>query len=484
MAEIIPHWLTKQADLAPEQTAVELTDGTKYTFRELKEKSQSFARKLRRLEVRKGSKVGILSANHIDMVIAIHALTYLEAVAVMLNIRLTKQELNYQLNDAGVGLVLAQNDDRKLDSNTVFFSDVRELQEQEGELCSEINLDAMFTIIYTSGTTGFPKGVVHTYGNHWWSATGSVLNLGLSKQDKWLAAVPMFHVSGLSILLRSVIYGIPVYMLEKYDKQQFHEALMKKGVTIASVVTMMVRDLINQLGDNRYPDTLRCLLLGGGPAPESLLEKAKARQVPVFQSYGMTETSSQIVTLSPGKALEKIGSSGKPLFPAQLKINAPDGQVGEIYVKGPMVTKGYFNNEQATKKSIEDGWLATGDLGYTDWEGFLYVVDRRKDLIISGGENIYPTEIEKTLSAMEGIREVGVIGRSDEKWGQIPVAFIAAEDPAVPPDEILAFAERYLAGYKVPKEIYFLDCLPRNASNKLVRHKLQSYLTDNDFQSH
>ncbi|TFJ92809.1 o-succinylbenzoate--CoA ligase [Lentibacillus salicampi] len=484
MAEMIPHWLTKQADLAPDQTAIELTDGTTYTFLELKEKSQSFARKLRGLGVQKGSKVGILSGNHIDMVVAIHALTYLEAVAVMLNTRLTKQELNYQLNDAEVELVLAQNNGEELVAAIATFTEVRNVHEQQGELCTEINLDAGFTIIYTSGTTGFPKGVVHTYGNHWWSAVGSMLNLGLNKQDKWLGAVPMFHVSGLSILLRSVIYGIPVYMLETYDKNLFHEALMYKGVTIASVVTVMLKDLINQLGDDRYPDTLRCLLLGGGPAPEALLEEAKARQLPVFQSYGMTETSSQIVTLSPGKALAKIGSSGKPLFPARLKINAFPGEVGEILVKGPMVTNGYFNNDKATQKAIQDGWLATGDLGYIDQEGFLYVVDRRKDLIISGGENIYPTEIEKALTMLDGIREIGVVGKADEKWGEIPVAFVVADDPAVSADDISAFAGNHLAGYKIPKEIYFVDELPRNASNKLVRIKLQNYLIDNDFQSH
>ncbi|GGJ99673.1 2-succinylbenzoate--CoA ligase [Lentibacillus kapialis] len=485
MTEIIPHWLTKQADLAPEQTAIELTNGTTYTFLELKEKSQSFARKLQTLGVRKSAKIGILSTNHIDMVIAIHALSYLGAVGVMLNVRLTEKELNYQLNDAGVELVLTQDNEKMLDSKIASFSDVWNLHGTQSELSSEIHLNEIFTIIYTSGTTGFPKGVMHTYGNHWWSAVGSMLNLGLSKHDKWLAALPMFHVSGLSILLRSVIYGIPVFMLEKYDKHQFHEALMKKGVTIASVVTMMLRDLISQLGDDRYPETLRCLLLGGGPAPESLLEKAKDYQIPVFQSYGMTETSSQIVTLSPGKALEKIGSSGKPLFPAQLKINAPKAQIGEIYVKGPMVTKGYFNNADETRKSLEDGWLATGDLGYTDAEGFLYIVDRRKDLIISGGENIYPSEIEKTLSAMEGIRDIGVIGKANGTWGQIPVAFVAVEHSTVlTADNILTFAEKHLAKYKVPKEIYFLNQLPRNASNKLVRHQLKDHLTDNDFQSH
>lgn len=472
MAEIIPHWLTKQADLAPGKTAIELPDGTTYTFLQLKEESQAFARKLKGLGIQTDTKVGILSANHADMAIAIHALTYLGAVAVMLNTRLTEKELGYQINDAGAEAVLVQKRDRHLDAATHTFSEVRELPESYAELKTEIDLDATFTIIYTSGTTGFPKGVVHTYGNHWWSAVGSMLNLGLNEHDKWLAALPIFHVGGLSILMRSVIYGIPVYLMEKYDKQLFHDALMTKGVTIASVVTVMMRDLLSTLGESRYPDTLRCLLLGGGPAPKSLLEQAKARHVPVFQSYGMTETSSQIVTLSPEDALEKIGSSGKPLFPAQLKINAEEDGVGEILVKGPMVTKGYFNNDEATEKSIKDGWLVTGDLGYTDQDGFLYVVDRRNDLIISGGENIYPTEIESVLSGLDGVREAGVVGKPDDKWGQVPVAFIVTNHTSVSLDEIQKFARKHLAGYKVPKEIYFTENLPRNASNKLVRNKL------------
>ncbi|SFA91821.1 2-succinylbenzoyl-CoA synthetase [Lentibacillus halodurans] len=484
MAEIVPHWLTKQADLAPNQTAVELPDGTIYTFLELHDKSQSFARRLRGLGVQKETKVGILSANHIDTVIAVHALTYLGAVAVMLNTRLTEQELDYQIHDADAAFVLVQQHDRELDAAVQTFSDVWMLPEHTGELYTEIDLDLNFTIIYTSGTTGFPKGVIHTYGNHLWSAIGSMLNLGLSNQDKWLAVLPIFHVGGLSILLRSVIYGIPVYLMEKYSKQLVHDAIMTKGVTIASVVTVMVKDLITQLGDSTYPDTFRCMLLGGGPASKSLLEQAKARHVPVFQSYGMTETSSQIVTLSPVDAMEKLGSSGKPLFPAQLKINAGDHEVGEIQVKGPMVTKGYFNHEQATQQALTDGWLATGDLGYTDQEGFLYVVDRRKDLIISGGENIYPTEIESVLSSMEGILEVGIVGKSDAKWGQIPVAFVVACNPSVSEKNILDFARHKLAGYKVPKDIYFLDKLPRNASNKLVRSKLSDRLIDNDSQSH
>ncbi|WP_164668292.1 o-succinylbenzoate--CoA ligase [Virgibacillus doumboii] len=479
MAETIPHWLSKQAELAPDKTAIELENETTITFFELKKKSQQFAKKLSRLDITQDSRVGILSANHVDMVIAIHALSYLGAVVVMLNTRLTDKELDYQINDAGVSLVLAQNTDRNLDVTIQRFSEVWKLDEQPAELRTEINLDKLFTIIYTSGTTGFPKGVMHTYGNHWWSAVGSMLNLGLNSDDKWMAALPIFHVGGLSIFLRSIIYGMPVYLVEKYDKQIMHEAIMTKSVTIVSVVTVMLNDLINHLGNNRYPESLRCMLLGGGPAPKSMLEDAKKRNMPVFQSYGMTETSSQIVTLSPDDALNKIGSSGKPLFPAQFKIDANEGEIGEIFVKGPMVTKGYLNNETATNKTITDGWLATGDLGYLDHEGFLYVVDRRKDLIISGGENIYPTEIESVLSGMKAIHEAGVVGKKDAKWGHVPVAFIVASGK-ITEEAIFEYAEKKLARYKLPKEIHFVEKLPRNASNKLVRSKLQQYLKDDN----
>ncbi|SFD93552.1 2-succinylbenzoyl-CoA synthetase [Lentibacillus persicus] len=478
MADIIPHWLTKQAALAPDRIAIEQPDGTTYTFLELKEKSQSFARRLKKLGVQNDTKIGILSSNHTHMVIAIHALTYLGAVAVMLNTRLTEEELNYQINDAGAKTILVQQHDRQLEAEQYSFSEVWDMPAYDTELKAEIDLDDVFTIIYTSGTTGFPKGVIHTYGNHWWSAVGSMLNLGLHSDDKWLAVLPIFHVGGLSILMRSVIYGIPIYLMERYDKQLAHDALMNKNVTIASVVTIMVRDLLHLLGEGRYPDTVRCLLLGGGPAPQNLLEQAKSREVPVFQSYGMTETSSQIVTLGPEDALEKIGSSGKPLFPAQLQINAEKNEVGEIFVKGPMVTKGYYNNAEATRKSITNDWLATGDLGYTDHDGFLYVVDRRKDLIISGGENIYPAEIESVLAGMEAIREAGVVGKRDEKWGQIPVAFVVTDHPSVTSEDIQSYLHRHLASYKVPKEIYFIETLPRNASNKLVRNKLLEHITD------
>lgn len=482
MSETIPHWLTKQANIAPDQTAIERVNGDTITFRQLKEQSQRFARQLAHAGVKRGSHVAILSNNNTKMVVALHALSYLGAVSVMLNTRLTADELAFQMDDAAVTLVLtsleylAETKQKAFSVPTKTFAEIDELPEATVNLATELDLDDTFTIIYTSGTTGFPKGVMHTYGNHWWSAIGSVLNLGLRENDKWLCTLPIFHVSGLSIFIKSVIYGMPVYFMDKFNESIVHDAIMNRGVTAVSVVTVMLQRLVKMLEGERYPDSFRCMLLGGGPAPKPLLEKAKASSAPVFQSYGMTETSSQIVTLSPPDALKKIGSAGKPLVPAQLQIDHPDDNpVGEIYVKGPMVTHGYFNNEAATEQKIRNGWLATGDLGYLDEDGFLYVVDRRNDLIISGGENVYPSEVESVLSGMEQVAEIGVVGKRDENWGQVPVAFVVREGH-ITAAEIMDYAAQHLAKYKHPKAIYFVDSLPRNASNKLIRGELKKLL--------
>lgn len=483
LGEVIPHWLTKQAFLAPDKCAIETERGESIHFKELKLASEKYARKLAQIGVKKGDRVGILSTNRIPMIITIHALSYLGAVAVLLNTRLTEQELRYQIDDAGVSLTLydgqSEYTQEMCTSNhrLYTFSEIDQFDEKRVALQEELDLDDAFTVIYTSGTTGAPKGVVHTYGNHWWSAIGSALNLGLHENDKWLATLPIFHVGGLSIFIKSVMYGMPVYLLEKFAAKTINEAIETKGVTIVSVVTMMLQRLLSEREGRRYPETFRCMLLGGGPAPLPLLEQAKEHHIPVFQSYGMTETSSQMVTLSPEHALKKLGSAGKALFPGQLRINeqGEDG-VGEVFVKGPMVTKGYLHNPIETEKALRDGWLATGDLGYLDEDGFLYIVERRTDLIISGGENIYPSEIESVLTGMMEIKEVGVVGKRDETWGQVPVAFVVTNTNTVTKQAISTYAAPYLAAYKRPKEIYFIDQLPRNAANKLVRKELLHYI--------
>lgn len=488
--EMMPNWLYKRAFLSPERIALEYGE-VKISFKELHKRSLALAGKLASLQIKQGDFVAFLLKNGIHTVELIHALEYIGAVIVPLNNRLAPAELRFQLEDSNTTLLIY---DESFSSKAIEAAEPLEsvkamaihelgrLAESDFQPKTEINLDSDHTIMYTSGTTGSPKGVMLTYGNHWWSAIGSALNLGLQESDKWLCTVPMFHMSGLSILMRSVIYGIPVVIHDAFDPEKANEAIHSNGVTIVSVVSAMLARMVHAL-ENNYPKSFRCMLLGGGPAPKPLLEACTEKNIPVFQTYGMTETASQIVTLSSEYMLTKIGSAGKPLFHAQLKIEkdgaiAEPHEVGEIVVKGANVTKGYLRRKQATEKAIRNGWLYTGDLGYLDEDGFLYVVDRRSDLIISGGENVYPAEIEATLLSHPSVVEAGVTGREDERWGQVPIAFVVKHDKSVDEEQLQTFCREKLAGYKVPKNIYFVNELPRNGANKLMRRELIQLLKE------
>jgi len=486
MGEIMPHWLAKQAELKPDEIAIQEGEGRVWTFAQLDKASRQFAFGLLSEGVQAKDKIAILSGNCTDFIIAVHAASYTGAVVVLINTRLSESEIAYQLKDADVSIVLADEENAQVtkehawrkELRTLLLTEINKKKKTKLALVEEVDLDTGFTIMYTSGTTGAPKAVMHTYGNHLWSAMGSMLNLGLREDDKWLAVLPMFHIGGLSIYFKSAIYGMPIYMLKKFDEAAVLEAIMKRDVTIMSAVSVMMRRLLDELGNNCVPKSFRCMLLGGGPAPRSLLQASKEREIPIFQSYGMTETSSQIVTLAPGNALKKLGSSGKTLFPAQLKIDKPDAKgEGEIIVKGPMVVNGYYNNDEATSKAFTtDGWLHTGDIGRLDEDGSLYVLDRRKDLIISGGENVYPAEIENVLLNFEGVHEAGVIGIKNAKWGEVPAAFIVSDQ--VDTNTIKSNCKKYLASYKCPQYIWLVDALPRNASGKLLRNKLSLWAAE------
>ena len=487
---MLPNWLMKRAELSPDRIAI-IEGEREYTFSELLHDVEEIAGKLSTLGLRKGDHVALAIENRYISVVMIHAMQSLGVVMVLLNTRLTAHEMAWQIEDSHSKFFIYDVSFRnKADQIKDLYPSIIDLpideikgyQDSLPELLGEFNLNDVHTIIYTSGTTGNPKGVLLTNGNHWWSAVGSALNLGLDIQDRWLAVLPLFHVSGLSILMKSVIYGMTVVLEDSFDAATVNQLIFHKKVTIVSVVSVMLQKMIEELEDQRFPNHLRCVLLGGGPAPKPLLEKSRDKDIPVFQTYGMTETASQIVTLSPEYMLTKLGSAGKSLFPSQLRIEK-DGQeaginvVGEIVVKGPNVTMGYYLREDKTLEVIKDGWLYTGDLGYVDHEGFLYVVDRRTDLIISGGENIYPAEIESVLMGHPFVKEAGVTGVSHEKWGQVPVAFIITESgKTVSDQELKIYCEQQLARYKIPQSFYFIDELPRNASNKLVRRKLQDFI--------
>jgi O-succinylbenzoic acid--CoA ligase len=241
----------------------------------------------------------------------------------------------------------------------------------------------------------------------------------------------------------------------------------------------MLQRMLDERGQRPYPATLRCVLLGGGPAPQPLLEACAARGVPVVQTYGLTESASQVATLAPADALRKLGSAGQPLLPTELRIaSANPGDVGEIVVRGPTVMRGYFNQPEQTAQALRDGWLHTGDLGYLDGEGYLYVVSRRQDLIISGGENVYPAEVESVLLAHPAVEEAAVVGLADARWGQVPAAAVKLRaGMAASEAELIDFSRARLAGYKIPQQVRFVAALPRNAAGKLLRDAVQAALS-------
>jgi O-succinylbenzoic acid--CoA ligase len=261
-----------------------------------------------------------------------------------------------------------------------------------------------------------------------------------------------------------------------------NRAIDEDGVTIVSVVSTMLQRMLDQRGDRPYPAALRCVLLGGGPAPQPLLEACAKHGVPVVQTYGLTETAAQVATLAPADALRKLGSAGQPLLPTELRIvSAGAMDVGEILVRGPTVMRGYINRPEETALALRDGWLHTGDLGYLDGEGYLHVVGRRHDLIISGGENIYPAEVESVLLVHPAIEEAAVVGLPDTRWGHVPAAAVKLRGGmAASEAELIDFCREQLAGYKVPRLVRFVATLPRNAAGKLLRAAVHAALREHE----
>jgi O-succinylbenzoic acid--CoA ligase len=478
-----------------------VADGRSWTFAELDSHATRVARQLASAGASAGDRVATLLHGGAMPAVLAHAVLRLGATLVPLNVRLSDVELAWQVGDAGARVLLiegrtatlaARARDEQPEIATVSVDAVdgvpllADLPEADVSLRLAHEPSAVHSIIYTSGTTGRPKGAMLTVDNFWWNATGSALNLGTHADDRWLACLPLFHVGGLSILLRSAIYGITAVVHDGFDAEAVNRAIDDERITIVSVVAVTLQRMLDAHGDRPYPPTLRCVLLGGGPAPRSLLERCAALGVPVVQTYGLTETASQVVTLAPEDALAKLGSAGKPLYPNELRIAADDGAdamagtAGEILVRGPVVMAGYFGRPDASGRAIVDGWLHTGDVGYLDAEGYLYVLDRRDDLIVTGGENVYPAEVEAALLAHPSVAEAAVIGVSDERWGQRVVAVVRLTDGADGAEDALrAHCRARLGGYKVPSEIRVVaEALPRTASGKLRRAALRAPAAD------
>ena len=439
----LDNWLAQRAETCPDRLAVR-SAGTDLTYAELELEAAATARRLAARGVRRGATVALELEAGPDYAVLLHALMKLGAIAHPLNARLSDAEREAELRRAEPALVLTS----PLERTTT---------EADMPLLGEHDLSALHCRLLTSGTSGRPRSVGLTYGNFLWSAVGSAFNLGVDPSDRWLCCLPLHHVAGLSILMRSVVYGTGTVVHPGFDTDRVARSLEEDEISLVSLVATQLIRLLEADVDLSGP---RAIVAGGGPVPIDAIEEAAGRGATVVQTYGMTETCSQVTTLSPAEARSKAGSAGRPLLTTHLRI-----QGGEILVQGPTVAPGMAD---------EDGWLHTGDLGRIDDEGFLYVEDRLGDVIVTGGENVMPAEIEQVLLRHPDVADAAAVGRPDPKWQEAVTAVVVMRDGAeATADELRRHCAEALAGFKVPKRFEFVAELPRTESGKLRRRELR-----------
>ena len=437
-------WLAQRSQSCPDRTAL-LADGDEVTYAQLEAEATWVARRLAAHGVRRGSTAALTMHGRREQVVLAHALMKVGATLLPLSPRLTAAER--------AAIVAAEEPIVDLDDPGLLTQ-----TEADMPLLGEHDMDDVCARVLTSGSTGAPRPVGLTYGNFLWNAVGSGFNIGVDPADRWLCCVPLSHIAGLGIVMRSVIYGTAAVIHDGFDIDRVAASLEEDGITLVSLVTTMLTRLLDVGADLSGP---RAILVGGGPVPQEPLEEAIARGATVVQTYGLTETCSQVTTLAPADSRRKLGSAGRPLLTTHLRI-APDG---EILIQGPTVAPG---------RADEGGWLHTGDLGEIDDEGFLYVRDRMDDLIVSGGENVVPAEVEAVLLRHPAVAEAAVVGREDPEWQQAVTAVVVLEGGAeATPEELRRHCAESLAGFKVPKRVELVEALPRTSSGKVMRRALR-----------
>jgi O-succinylbenzoic acid--CoA ligase len=436
-------WLAQRAQSCPERTAL-ATTSTRVTYAELEAEATWVARRLAAFGVRRGATAALTMHPRREEVVLLHALMKLGAIALPLSPQLTEPER---------AAVLAA------ERPAIDLNDAAELTQTEADLplLGEHDMDDLQCRILTSGTSGEPRPIGLTYGNFLFSAVGSAFNLGVEPSDRWLCCLPLSHVAGLSIVVRSVIYGTTAVLLDGFDTDEVADTLESGGITMISLVPTMLVRLLDAGADLSGP---RAILTGGSPVPADALEEALGRGATVIQTYGLTEACSQVTTLAPEDVGRKVGSAGRPLLTTHIRIAD-----GEILVQGPTVAPGTAD---------QDGWLHTGDSGRIDDEGFLWVEGRRDEVIITGGENVVPAEVEEVLGAHPDVAEAAVVGRPDPEWQSAVVAVVVPRDGADPgASELRSWCAARLAPYKVPKLIELAAELPRTLSGKVRRGGLR-----------
>ncbi len=349
----------------------------------------------------------------------------------------------------------------------------------------ERRLDAPAAICFTSGTEGVPRAVILTHKNFLWSALASARNLGVEKSDLWLSCLPLHHIGGLSILTRSAYYGTGVLIHQRFDPDAVNRAIDGEGVTLVSLVPRMLEALLNARGVRPFPSSLRAALVGGGPAPAALLVRAADLGLKALPTYGMTETTSQVTTLSPRDWPHGLDTAGRPLPFVRIEVRDPDGRAlgpreeGEIFVRGPMVAEAYLADPEGNAAAFKRRWFRTGDFGAWDEAGRLRVLDRRCDRMVVGGENVSPLEVEETLAGHPAVREVCVVALPGGAWGhEVAAAVVCRAGAEVTLEELRRHAGATLASFKLPRRLRLMDALPRNGAGKLLRAEIRSRLAE------
>ena len=429
-----------------------------------------------RLQTLSDTRIAIVSDNSVTMAVYLLAAMLVRKEVLLLNVHLTAREIEKQLCQLHITTVLHSakrcGQVPKSVTSMEFESMESMLHNGEKDIFDWIvNDNDIAAIMNTSATTGQFKSVPLRWDQIKAHVQASQEVLGRSEQDNWLMVLPLFHVSGLSILMRSLYNGTAMTIMESYDEEQVLQCIHDGRINMMSLVPTILKNLEPRIIHHQ----LRVILLGGEFIPRPLVDACVEKQLPIYKTYGMTETFSQSVTMPVLSNLNKLDSVGKPLPRMTVHIVNPDGDgVGEIHLNGPMVMSGYINRE------LIHGDFNTDDMGYVDEDGFLYILNRRTDLIISGGENIYPKEIEDTVYAMQGVKECAVIPVADTKWGQVPALFVAFDDiDALGTDSkmiVRDYIASKLAKYKVPKYITIMDALPRNGTGKIMRKSLAAHL--------
>ncbi|WP_285400136.1 long-chain fatty acid--CoA ligase [Lysinibacillus sp. fls2-241-R2A-57] len=498
----IGSWLVKHSECKAEKTAIIYND-KRFTYRELNDRVNRLANSLMNLGVRKGDRVNALLFNRNELMEALFACAKIGAIFVPINYRLSVDEVEYVVHDSG-GIIFIYDDRletivdglKSRTSQIHFFIRVGEsqtekdldfekllIQANNDEIEYVIGLKDAHMMMYTSGTTGRPKGAVLTHGNTQWNAINCLISLPIAEDMITLGVAPMFHIGGMNIFITPTLYkGGTVVLQDKFDPKSTLEIIEKEKITSLFLVPAMWLAITQYTKLDQYNlSSLKFNISGGAPCPLTIIEFFQKRGIPFFEGFGLTETAPMVCVLDSDNSMRKNGSVGKTPMHTDIKIvdifdkEVPVGQVGELIVRGPNIFIEYWNKPKATRDAIRNGWFYTGDLAKQDEEGFIYIVDRMKDMIITGGENVYPIEVEQVLFRHPNIKEVAIVGYPDEIWGESVKAVIALKNTneQMSLQDVRKFCEGKLAHFKIPKQIELVEELPRNATGKVLKTNLR-----------